>query len=150
MAAPSHRRRTAGKHQNPGMSDATYIPGVCNIGPAEVRRRRRTGIASAVATAGVLGAAVATGAPRPLRLLAVLPAAGAATGFIQAATHFCAGFGMRGVFNFGDTGSTDTIEQAEFRAEDQRRAKVILAQSLAIGTAVGAAALLLPRPVRAR
>lgn len=132
------------------MSDATYIPGVCNIGPAEIRRRRRTGVVAAIATVGVLGATVASGAPRPLRLLAVLPAAGAATGFIQAATHFCAGFGMRGVFNLGDTGSTDTVEQAEFRAEDQRRAKAILAQSLAVGAAVGGAALLLPRPIRAR
>jgi hypothetical protein len=132
------------------MTDTSYIPGVCNIGPAEIRRRKRSGIVATVATVAVLGATVATGAPRPLRLLAVLPASGAATGFIQAATHFCAGFGMRGVFNFGDTGSTDTIEQAEFRAEDQRRAKRILAQSLAVGAAVSGAALLLPRPVRAR
>lgn len=126
------------------MTNAVYIPGVCNIGPAEIRRRRTSGIGAAVATAGVLAATVLTGAPKPLRLLAILPAAGAATGFIQAATHFCAGFGMRGVFNFGDTGSTDTVEQAEFRAEDQAKAKRILAQSLAIGAGIGGAALLLP------
>jgi hypothetical protein len=125
------------------MTDA-YIPGVCNIGPAEIRRRRAGGIGGAVVTAGVLAATVLTGAPKPLRLVAVLPAAMAATGFIQAATHFCAGFGMRGVFNFGDTGATDTVEQAEFRAEDQARARTIMAQSLAIGAGVGAAALLLP------
>jgi hypothetical protein len=126
------------------MTNAAYIPGVCNIGPAEIRRRRTSGYGAAVVTAGVLAATVLTGAPKPLRLLAVLPAAGAASGFIQAATHFCAGFGMRGVFNFGGTGSTDTVEQAEFRAEDQARARTILAQSLAIGAGVGGAALLLP------
>ena len=126
------------------MTNATYIPGVCNIGPAEIRRRRTSGIGGAVVTAGVLAATVLTGGPKPLRLLAILPAAAAASGFIQAATHFCAGFGMRGVFNFGDTGGTDTIEQAEFRAEDQARAKRILAQSLAIGAGLGGAALLLP------
>jgi hypothetical protein len=126
------------------MTNAAYIPGVCNIGPAEIRRRRTSGYGGAVVAAGVLAATVLTGAPKPLRLLTILPAAAAASGFIQAATHFCAGFGMRGLVNFGDTGSTDTIEQAEFRAEDRAKAKRILAQSLAIGAGVGAAALLLP------
>lgn len=126
------------------MTNATYIPGVCNIGPAEIQRRRNGGIGGAVATGAVIAATVLTGVPKPLRLLAILPAAGAATGFIQAATHFCAGFGMRGVFNFGDTGGTDTVEQAEFRAEDQAKAKRIIAASLAIGAGVGGAALLLP------
>jgi hypothetical protein len=121
-----------------------YIPGVCNIGPAEIRRRRASGIGGAVVTAGVLAATLLTGTPKPVRLLAILPAAGAASGFIQAATHFCAGFGMRGVFNFGNTGSTDTVEQAEFRAEDQARARTILVQSLAVGAGVGGVALLLP------
>lgn len=121
-----------------------YIPGVCNIGPAEIRRRRASGIGGAVIAAGVLAATLATGAPKPLRLLVVLPAAAGASGFIQAATHFCAGFGMRGVFNFGDTGSTDTVDQAEFRREDQRTAQQILGASLAIGAGVGGAALLLP------
>lgn len=128
------------------MTNAEYIPGVCNIGPAEIRRRRTSGIGGALVTAGVLAATALSGAPKPVRLLAVVPAAAAASGFIQAATHFCAGFGMRGVFNFGDTGSTDTVEQAEFRAEDRARAKRILLQSLAIGAAVGGTSLLLPRP----
>jgi hypothetical protein len=131
------------------MTNATYLPGVCNIGPAEIRRRRASGIAAGVVTAGVLLATTVTGAPKPLRLVAVVPAAGTAFGFLQAAAHFCAGFALRGVFNFGDTGSTDTVEQAEFRAEDRRTAMRLLAQSAAIGTAVGALALVLPRPVRA-
>lgn len=130
------------------MTDATYIPGVCNIGPAEIRRRRASGIAGGVVTAGLLLATTVTGAPKPLRLVVAAPAAATAFGFLQAAAHFCAGFALRGVFNFGDTGSTDTVEQAEFRAEDRRTAVRLLAQSLAIGAAVGALALLLPRPVR--
>lgn len=126
------------------MTNATYIPGVCNIGPAEIRRRRVSGIGASVVAVGVLAATTLTPAPRPLRLLALLPAAGAASGYIQAATHFCAGFGMRGVFNFGDTGGTDTVEQAEYRREDRRTAQRILAASLAIGAGVAGAAMLLP------
>jgi hypothetical protein len=40
-------------------------------------------------------------------------------GFLQTAFHFCAGFGMQGVFNFGaEVGKTETVEQAEFRQND--------------------------------
>ena len=126
------------------MSDASYIPGVCNIGPAEIRRRRTSGIVGGVVAAGLLAATLATGAPRPLRLLVALPAAGAASGFLQAATHFCAGFGLRGVFNFEATGRVETIEQAEFLAEDRRKALRILGASAAIGVGVGVAALAVP------
>jgi hypothetical protein len=121
-----------------------YIPGVCNIGPAEIRRRRTSGIVGGVVAAGLLAATLATGAPRPLRLLVALPAAGAASGFLQAATHFCAGFGLRGVFNFEATGRVETIEQAEFLAEDRRKALRILGASAAIGVGAGVAALALP------
>ena len=126
------------------MSDASYIPGVCNIGPAEIRRRRTSGIVGGVVAAGLLAATLATGAPRPVRLLVALPAAGAASGFLQAATHFCAGFGLRGVFNFEATGRVETIEQAEFLAEDRRKALRILGASAAIGVGVGVAALAVP------
>lgn len=121
-----------------------YIPGVCNIGPAEIRRRRTTGVAGAGAAAALLGGLLVARAPKPLRLLVALPAAGAATGFLQARLHFCAGFGLRGVFNFGDLGAGDTIEQAEFRREDRRRAQQILAASGAAGVGIAAATLLLP------
>lgn len=121
-----------------------YIPGVCNIGPAEIRRRRDTGIVGGVGAVAVLATLLATDAPRPLRLLVALPAMGAASGLLQARMHFCAGFAMRGVFNFGTTGSTDTVEQAEFRAEDKKKAMQILGASTAIGFGVAGLALLLP------
>lgn len=121
-----------------------YVPGVCNIGLAEIQRRRNSGIAGAVGAAVVLAATLVTGAPKPFRVLTILPASVAASGFLQARMHFCAGFGMRGVFNFGATGTTDTIEQAEFRNEDQRTARTLLGGAAAIGLAVGGATLLLP------
>jgi hypothetical protein len=73
----------------------------------------------------------------PWRLLLFLPAAMGATGFLQAAMHFCAGFGMRGVFNFGsELGKTDTVEQAEFRLKDRKKANRIGLYSLMIGIAI--------------
>jgi hypothetical protein len=51
--------------------------------------------------------------------------------------HFCAGFGMRGVFNFGPSiGKTDTVSQAEFRAKDRRKAQQIFFYATLIGIAL--------------
>ena len=122
----------------------TYVPGVCNIGPAEIARRRDLGLAGAGIAAVVLAAAVLTGAPKPLRALVVPPAAAAASGLLQARLHFCSGFGMRGVFNMGATGHQDTVEEAAFRRADRRRAVAILSGAAGAGAGVGALAMLLP------
>src|SRR5674476_718690 len=89
-----------------------YEPGICNIGPAEVARRLRAGH-------------VGLGAPRLARLLVALPAAGAASGYLQARLQFCAGFGSRGVFNFGPLGQTKLVADADARARDRSRATQI-------------------------
>ena len=122
-----------------------YIPGVCNIGRSEIRRRNQTGWLGAIVAAILYGLLVYLGAPRAWRLAVFVPATAAAVGFIQARMHFCAYFGMRGVFNFGpEVGKTDTVEQAEFRAMDRRRAQQIIAYSVVIGAAVAIAAYFLP------
>jgi hypothetical protein len=79
-----------------------YIPGVCNIGPAETNARRRIGLVGTVITVLAWILLLVLHAPTPLRLLLFLPAAAGATGLIQAKMHFCAGFGVQGLFNFGD------------------------------------------------
>ena len=75
---------------------SSYQPGVCNIGPAEIARRRRSGHVGVLASVVLLVLLVAIDAPPLARLLVALPAAGAASGYLQAWFHFCAGFGSRG------------------------------------------------------
>lgn len=119
---------------------AEYIPGACNIGPAEIRRRRQSGWIGLGVTVLVWGAFLIFRAPAPWRLLLFLPAMLGATGFLQAAFHFCAAFGMRGVFNFGpEVGRTETVEQAEFRLKDRRKAGMIALLSALIGAATAIA-----------
>ena len=113
-----------------------YIPGVCNIGPAETARRRRAGQAGAAATVALAAFLTITRAPRPWRLLLALPATVSAVGFIQAARHFCAAFGWRGVFNFGGVGEAESVEEAAAREEDRRTARRIGLESAAVGAAV--------------
>ncbi|MBI3748252.1 MAG: hypothetical protein HY262_05350 [Chloroflexi bacterium] len=123
---------------------STYRPGVCNIGPAEIARRRRGGDAAVVATCVLFAALVALEARPAARLLLAVPAAGAASGYLQAKLRFCAAFGSRGVYNFGDVGEVRSVGDADARARDRARSAQIGLASLAIGLAVGATAAILP------
>jgi hypothetical protein len=121
-----------------------YEPGVCNIGPAEIARRRSAGHAGLAVTAVLFAALLALGAPHWARLLLVLPAGGSSSGYLQAWLHFCAGFGSQGVFNFGPLGAIERVVDRQARARDRFRSLQIGLASLAIGVAVGVAAALLP------
>lgn len=137
-------RFTDAVHGDP-LGSAEYQAGVCNIGPAEIRRRRRTGHIGLVATVGLFGVLVALDAPREARLLVGLPAMLSASGYIQAAMKFCAGYAWLGAFNFGDVvGERAHVTDAADRRRDRARAIGISVASLAVGLAVGAAAFLLP------
>ncbi len=117
-----------------------YIPGVCNIGPAETRRRSQTGWFGLGVTVVLWAAFFLFRVPAPWRLFLFFPSMISATGFLQAAMHFCAGFGMRGVFNFGPSvGKTESVEQAEFRRKDQRKARTIGLLSVLAGIVIAAA-----------
>jgi hypothetical protein len=118
-------------------SSPEYIPGVCNIGPAEIRMRRLGGWFGVAVTIVLWGAFFIFHVPAGWRLILFLPATLAAVGFLQAAFHFCANFGMRGVFNFGpEVGKTDTVEQAEYRRKDRQKALQIILYSSLIGIVV--------------
>lgn len=133
----------AGAADDPGNAPG-YEPGVCNIGPAEIRRRRMAGHVGVAATLALVAVLVALDAPPIARLLLIVPVSGAASGYLQAALRFCAGFGSRGVFNFGQLGQSTTVRDAEARAADRHRSWQIGLWSLAIGIGVGFAAVLLP------
>jgi hypothetical protein len=87
---------------------------------------------------------LASAAPPWTRLILVLTAAGSASGYLQALSHFCAGFGSAGVFNFGPLGSVERVVDPAARRRDRLKSAQIGVESLAIGLAVGIAAALLP------
>jgi hypothetical protein len=114
------------------LAPADYRPGVCNIGPAEIARRRRAGHTGLIAAIGLFIALMAIGAPDWTRILVAIPAIGAASGYLQAHFRFCAGFGAAGVFNFGELGPTERVADHADRA------------SVAIGITAGIVAVALP------
>ena len=122
-----------------------YRAGACNIGPAEIARRRRAGYAG-------LGAAVRAGRRPPRRSTRRpppacwwrIPLAAGATGLLQARFRFCAGFGMAGVRNFGALGSVERVEDAAARRADRAKALRISLAAAAIGGVGALAFALLP------
>jgi len=122
-----------------------YQPGVCNIGPEEIARRRRAGNVGSIITLALLVILIAINAPKPLRLLIFIPTMASAVGFLQAYFHFCAAFGLKGVYNLvNPVGNTETVTVAEFRTKDKQIAIQIIAYSTLIGLAIALFAYFLP------
>jgi len=125
-------------------SNEGYRPGVCNIGPEEIARRRRAGHVGLIVTVVVLALLLVVRAPALARLVIFVPAAGAAIGYLQAWFRFCAGFGARGVFNFGELGRTESVSDPEAAARDRAMARRLALGAAAIGAVVAIVAALLP------
>lgn len=122
-----------------------YIPGACNIGPAEIARRKRAGWTGLAATAVLWVLLIFFDVPTLWRLTLFIPATMAATGFLQAYFHFCAGFGFKGVYNLvKPAGQTETIQQKEFRRKDRQKALQITGLSALIGALVALVAYSFP------
>lgn len=123
---------------------AEYQAGVCNIGPEEIAARRRAGHVGLAATVLMFAGLVLVGAPPVARLVLFVPAAVAASGYLQAWLKFCAAFGSRGIFNFGPMGATTSVSDDASRARDRRKALQIGLASGLIGLAVAVMAVFLP------
>jgi len=121
-----------------------YTSGVCNIGKAEIANRRVFGHMGVLVAAVLFDLFLFSNAPHAWRLLVALPAAAAAIGYLQARSHFCAGLGSRGVYNFGPLGQRTQVADDADRKRDFRRSRLMALQALSIGAAVGVILALLP------
>jgi hypothetical protein len=121
-----------------------YQAGACNIGPAEIARRRRGGYIGVVVAIVLAVALVAIDAPSVTRLLVALPLAAGFSGLIQARLRFCANYGWRGVRNLGDIGDVERVAETASRAVDRRRSLEIFGASALGGLSVATLFALLP------
>ncbi len=128
-----------------GPEEDHYIPGVCNIGSSESALRSRIGWVGLGGTI-VLGILLLAAGVSPVwRLLIVIPAFAMTLGFLEAYLHFCVNFGLRSVFNFQEAGKTpEQIWKNELRAQDRKRAFILIGASAAIALAVGVIFSLMP------
>ena len=77
-----------------------------NISPRGRRMRRRVGLAGVLLGVGFIGWAMATHAEWYIRLAAFLPAAAAATGYLQANRNTCIARAAEGTFEHDDMSKT--------------------------------------------
>lgn len=124
--------------------DETARGGACNIGPAEISRRRRSAIALTALALLVAAALVASGAPTLARLLLLPFAAGAGVAWLQVVRRFCVAFGAVGIRNFGTLGSVEKVADAAARVADRRVALRMIAEGSLYGLLVTAVVMLLP------
>jgi len=120
-----------------------YVPGVCNIGPWEIRRRRSFAIIAFAI--GLVGFAllVASGAPAIVRLVLLFPFWGGALSWLQARRRFCAGFAMASLSNFGDEeASRQQVADAAAHHQDMLAVMRMTRDSFVIGLAITIVAVL--------
>jgi hypothetical protein len=115
----------------------------CNIGDAEVERRRRMAIALTIAGAILAAALLALAVPHLARLLLFPVAAAAGVTWLQVTNRFCVAFGAAGLENFGPLGAERHVAD-EQAAADRRRAARLTLEGVVIGLVVTLALVVLP------
>jgi hypothetical protein len=106
-----------------------YRPGSCNIGGAEVRRRRNYGIAGIVLSIAFYVFTYSMHAPKGVRALIFFPLSLGAIGWYQSRRKFCLAFGLSGVFNFGNLGEVSRVADPAQRSADRAEAMKMLARA---------------------
>ncbi len=112
--------------------EANYIPGTCNIGPAEIRRRRIVMWLGCLLSIVTIASFQQNSASKMDRLSIILPAFVFSIGFVQSRKKFCLAFGFMGAFNFGKVGAITKVLTPEQRSADRKTALVLLAQAAAL------------------
>ena len=107
-----------------------YLAGACNIGPAEIKRRRQGALIGAILFAFTTLLFVITNAPTSTRLLIFIPALLFTVGIIQSRRKFCVAYGFLGVFSFEKLGATRKITMNQDLKADRKYAIKLLLQSV--------------------
>ena len=126
------------------MPDYEYIPGSCNIGKGEIRRRQLVAIVGLFFSLSSLITLKAVNASPSVRLGIFLPLMVASVGFVQSRSKFCLAYGFAGTFNIGKLGDSKRVASKEDRAADRKTALVILGKSFLLAAIATGVVLVLP------
>ena len=110
----------------------TYQAGVCNIGGAEVARRRQVAILGGVLFLALALYSIIQNFSPIATLILLAPASIFAIGFVQSRKRFCLAYGLMGTFNFQKLGSITKVEDKAALAADRRMAFQIIIQSMGL------------------
>ena len=99
----------------------SYIPGTCNLGKEEIRRRQVVALVGLVLSIFTLLGLIASDAEPIARLSLFLPLMVFAIGYIQSRKKFCLAYGLMGTFNLGKLGDMAKVQSPEDRRADRNR-----------------------------
>jgi hypothetical protein len=126
------------------VSSSQYIPGTCNIGSGEIRRRQVVAIIGAIISVSSFVTLLMAGAPRNARYGIFVPLMIASVGWVQSRSKFCLAYGFAGTFNMGKLGDISRVADAASKAADRKTAITILVKSTALAAAITLLVVLLP------
>jgi len=126
------------------VSADSYIPGTCNIGAGEIKRRQLVALVGLILSCIALAGFVSQGATPGQRLGIFLPLMVMSIGWIQSRKKFCLAYGFMGTFNFGKLGQLSKVADKESLAADQKTAITILVQATSLALVLTLIIYLLP------
>ena len=125
-------------------AENAYIPGQCNIGKSEIRKRETVALFGAILSLLSLLSFYHLHTSRFARFSIYLPLLVFSIGFVQSRKRFCLAFGFMGTFNFGRTRELARVASPEDRARDRKTALSILFQSAGLAALLTAIVIALP------
>jgi len=126
------------------MSDIQYIPGSCNIGKGEIKRRQFVALVGLFLSIFALLTLISIDAPTGSRIGIFFPLMMASVGYIQSRSKFCLAYGFAGTFNVGKMGQISRVASPEDRAADRKTALTILGKSFLLAAVATGIVLALP------
>lgn len=122
----------------------SYRPGNCNIGPAEVARRRVGAMAALATGLAIAVVLLLVDAPPPLRIVVFPPLAAGLISLEQVRRRFCVGFALAGIRDFGPLGTRVAVDDDAARAADRRAALGMVAYMSALAAILTLAFVVAP------
>ena len=126
------------------MSANSYVPGTCNIGTGEVRRRQIVAVIGLALSISTFLGFIATNAPASARLIIFVPLTVTFVGWVQSRKKFCLAYGLMGTFNFGKLGDLSKVADKASKTADRKTAIKILAEALLYAAVMTLAVVALP------
>lgn len=122
----------------------SYVPGSCNLGKSEIRRRQIVALIGAIVTISSFIGLQVSDTANSARWSLFAPLMVFSIGFIQSRKKFCLAYGLMGTFNLGKLGEISRVQSAEDRRADRITAFKIFAQSSLLAISLTALFVLLP------
>lgn len=122
----------------------SYVPGSCNLGKAEVRRRQFVALIGALLTLFSFAGLLAADLPNSSRWSLFAPLMIFSVGFIQSRKKFCLAYGLMGTFNLGKLGDMTRVQSEEDRKADRKTAISIFLQSALLAVVLTVFFVILP------